>query len=98
MTFDDCITASCWLTQGRDVGYIASVLGVTPEAVEALKGKRYPVRFVPSPSEIPRLAAAVRAQRSGPSGQHSPSAEGVRGPAIREYATPTDGGSVRMLG
>ena len=84
MLYCDAITASSWLRAGRDTEYIASVLGVTPEAVEALKGKRYPRRFVPSPTEIPRLAAAVRAQRSGPSGQHEPHAEGVRGPGVRQ--------------
>ena len=84
MTYDDAITASSWLRAGRDAEYIASVLGCTVADVEALRAKRFPVRFVPSPSEIPRLAALVRAQRTGPSGQHEPSAEGVRGPGVRQ--------------
>ena len=84
MEYCDCVTASCWLAQGRDVTFIAETLGVTTEAVEAVRGKRYPRRFVPSPTEIPRLAAAVRAQRTGPSGQHEPHAEGVRGPGVRQ--------------
>ena len=84
MTFDDCETAFGWLRQGRDPEFIAETLGVSVEAVEALRSKNYRLRFTPTPTEIPRLAAAVRAKRTGPSGQHEPSAEGVAGPAVRQ--------------